>query len=144
MCRRETLEMLVSSSSMNVAIVTVRAMAHNLRAAIFAGAAAISVLPADRCSASAAILWARPTFPDASDALDPGPGRTRFAPAGAAPPSRSFRWRSPLQKAESFAAGARQVPDVAPIVASEGINVDAHSLATMHPRELGFLEVRGK
>src|ERR1700735_63745 len=45
------------------------------------------------------------------------------------------------QQAEAIAARTRQVPDVALVVATEGIDVDADALATMHPRELRLLEI---
>src|ERR1700683_413834 len=47
------------------------------------------------------------------------------------------------QQAEAIAARTRQVPDVALVVAAEGINVDADSLTTMHSRELRLLEISG-
>src|SRR5580704_19542931 len=90
MCGSETFEMLVSSSSMNVAIVTTSAIAHGLCADLLAGASAVEII---RGAAIAAILWAPLTCRDAADDRDPVLGRTQFAPAGAAPPSRSCRSR---------------------------------------------------
>src|SRR6266851_7146797 len=47
------------------------------------------------------------------------------------------------QEAEAIAARARQVPDIAIVVAAEGVDVDGDLLATMHPRELRLFEIRG-
>src|SRR5580692_10706517 len=46
------------------------------------------------------------------------------------------------QQAEAIATRAGQVPDVARVVAAEGIDVDCDFLAAMHPGELRLLEVR--
>src|SRR6266851_3337288 len=47
------------------------------------------------------------------------------------------------QEAEAIATRARQIPDIAIVVAAEGVDVDGDLLATMHPRELRLLEIRG-
>jgi hypothetical protein len=46
------------------------------------------------------------------------------------------------KKTETIATGARQILYVALIIAAEGIDVNSDFLATMHPGELRFLEVR--
>src|SRR5580704_5022302 len=99
MCGSETFEMLVSSSSMNVAIVTVSAIAHRLCAGTPApcdspcelGGAAV------RDEISAAIPLARPTFQDADGGQGPGRTRVRFVPAAAALPLHSCPWRFPQE-----------------------------------------------
>src|SRR5216683_6240591 len=95
MCGRETFEMLVSSSSMNVAIVTTSAIAHGLCAGLSEGAwsGAAATCAFVRLAPNAAIPWVPPTFRDAADAQGPARGRTRFAPAGAARLLRSCRLR---------------------------------------------------
>src|ERR1700722_14443028 len=96
MCGRETFEMLVSSNSMKVAIVTVSAIAQGLYAGLGEGSwsDAGATRAATRDALNAAISWAPPTFRDATDAPDPGRGRSRFAAADVGPPSRSCRWHS--------------------------------------------------
>src|SRR5260370_22016828 len=94
MCGSETLEMLVSSNSMNVAIVTVSAIAHRLRAGSALGAGEASALNAVRAGAIAAIQSAPLPFPDATGDLGPAHDRTEFGPGAAAPPSRNSRSRS--------------------------------------------------
>src|SRR5271163_1388672 len=90
----ETFEMLVSSNSMNVAIVTVSAIAHSLCLTCAPGAPAGGGGAAIADEIAAAILLAPLTFRDAADAQDPGRGRTRSEPAGVAPPLRSSRLHS--------------------------------------------------
>src|SRR5258708_2658034 len=94
MCGSETLEMLVSSNSMKVAIVTVSAIAHRLRAGSALGAAEASALNAVRAGAIAAIRSAPLTFPDATGDSGPARDRTEFEPGAAAPLSRNSRSRS--------------------------------------------------
>src|SRR5579863_10364652 len=93
MCGSATLAMLVSSTSMNVARVTVMAMAHGLYrgrqgvgGAVVRGSAVVLILFEQRAS---------PTCPDATCAPGSGRDRTRCAPECAAPLSRNFRSRFP-------------------------------------------------
>src|ERR1700732_3279631 len=91
MCGRGTFEILVSSSSMNVAIVTVSAIAHGLYPCVAKGSWAgnDSRLDALCLAVSAAIPLARLTFRDATD----GPGlplaQRGFSQAAAAQPLRN-------------------------------------------------------
>src|SRR5262249_3004557 len=85
--------MLVSSSSINVAIVTVNAIAQGLWLTCTEPAAGIGL--AVICDfVTAALTSARLTIPESTDGGDPALGRIGFSQAAAAPLSRSFRSRS--------------------------------------------------
>src|SRR5438105_12487014 len=77
MCGNETLAMLVSSTSMNVASVTVKAIAHGLWRGV-------------QCSSPSQLIaggrWAPPTCPGAAGGAGPDWARCECAPAAAAPP----------------------------------------------------------
>src|SRR5579862_7604814 len=77
MCGRETLAMLVSSTSMNVASVTVSAINHGLMSGGTYTCLAGSVAAA---SLIAARPWAPPTFLSAAGDLDSARDRARFSP----------------------------------------------------------------
>src|SRR5258708_30878768 len=47
------------------------------------------------------------------------------------------------QQAEAITARAGQVPDVAPVITGEGVDVDADFLAATHQGEVRLLEIRG-
>src|SRR5262249_55944599 len=94
MCGSETLEMLVSSSSMNVAIVTVSAIAHRLRVGSALGAAETFGPTAALAGVTGAILMARLTFPDAASDRDLARAQRGSSRGGAAPPLRSCQSRS--------------------------------------------------
>src|SRR5580698_314705 len=96
MCGKDTFEMLVSSSSMNVAIVTVSAIAHGLCAGGATGLCVGGDSPPDtlRGGVTAAIPKAPPTFQDAADAQDPAPVRAGSSLATAVLLLRSCRSHS--------------------------------------------------
>src|SRR5260370_44513 len=85
-----TLEMLVSSNSMNVAIVTGSAIAHRLRPGSALGTGDASALNADRAGAIAAIRSAPLTLPDAT--WHEGPAHKAWVSTGGGGPDRAPDW----------------------------------------------------
>src|SRR6185437_2067103 len=130
MCGSETFEMLVSSNSMNVAIVTVSAMAHGLCLGL-APRLTQPYLGLHRHSGMQPMLGVLAGVEHDShrQALN-----YLYVVTG-----RVFG----RKKAEAIAARARQILHIALVVAAEGVDMDSDFLAAMHARELRLFEIRG-
>src|SRR5487761_1909855 len=146
MCGSATLAMLVSSTSMNVASVTVSAMTHGL----CFGAHGAATGRAAGCSSIASLM-------DSLLQLHRGRHRHALPQQMIVMLSRVERnpHRDPLhhfhvisggvfrrQQAHASAAGACDPLDLARVLAAVGVHVDLHRLADAHFLELRLLEIR--